>query len=283
MNISISDIESEKLYSKFKEIGFYGIDISFPSWEQSEYILSKHYESDLLSKFKKIDELGLKVAQTHLTYYPGRLKPIGDGSYEAYEEFILPILSREIKLTSQMNCSVAVAHMYYRGTPEENRERNVRLIRKLLPVLEKNNVILAIENTYGNGYSTSCLSTAEDILYYIDYFKSRHIGACLDVGHAVTVNLDPLTMIKTLGSAIKAVHLHSNVPGKDLHLPPMMTKGIDWGGIYEALVNVGYSGTFNMEILTPTDFNFKAVVSYYELLYNIADGIVKKDENWIAD
>ena len=283
MNISVRDTKSEKFYPIFKEIGFYGIDISFPNWENREYILSEKFESDFLARFQKIEESDLKVTQTHLTYYPGHLQPIGDGSYEAYEEFILPILLREIELTAKMNCRVAVAHMYFRGTPEECRERNLRLIKKLLPKLQENNVILAIENTYGMGYSASCLSTAEDILYYIDYFKNEHIGACLDVGHAVTLNLDPIAMIKTLGRAIKAVHLHSNVPGKDLHLPPMLTKGVDWIGIYEALIRVGYSGSFNMEIVIPSDLNFKAAVAYCELSYNIADGIIKKDKSFLAD
>lgn len=283
MNISIRDTKSEKLYPKLKEIGFFGIDISFPGWEKGEYILSKVFESDLLSRLEKIEGAGLKVTQTHLTYYPGHLPPLGDGGYEAYEEFILPLLSREIELTAKINCGVAVAHMYYRGAPEECRERNVCLIKKLLPKLRENNVILAIENTYGLGYSTSCLSAAEDVLYYVDHFKSEHIGACLDVGHAVTLSLDPIAMIKTLGGAIKAVHLHSNVPGRDLHLPPMMTKGVDWKEIYDALTDVGYSGSFNMETVPPADLNFKAAVAYYELAYNIAEGIIKKDKSFLTD
>ena len=53
--------------------------------------------------------------------------------------------------------------------------------------------------------------------------------------------------------------------------------------IYDALTDVGYSGSFNMETVPPADLNFKAAVAYYELAYNIAEGIIKKDKSFLND
>ncbi len=79
------------------------------------------------------------------------------------------------------------------------------------------------------------------------------LGITLDVGHAELVALGTsCEVIKSLGAAIRHVHLHDNQGGNltdDLHLP-IGAGIIDFEGILKDLLRVGYSGTMTLEILS---------------------------------
>ena len=279
MDISVKDIRHASHYSELKRIGFDGVDVSFPAWNQRDYILSKEFEDSIMKKYKQIIGVGLKVCQTHLTYYPVHLSPIGDGSYKAFEEYMLPIFTKEIELVSKMNCTIAVIHLYFDASRENSRVSNLQLIKKLLPVSEKSNVVLAIENIYGPSYGEAYLSTAEDLLFYTDCFHSNHLGICLDTGHAISRKQDPIEMVGKLGVALKALHIHSNVPEKDLHLPPCFINNMDWQKFCNMLIAIGYCGAFNMEITAPKLMNKKTALSYYDMIYGIADCLLQSETN----
>ncbi len=279
MDISVKDVKTEALYPGLKRIGFDGIDVVFPRWDQREFILSKKFEDAIIEKYKQISDAGLKVCQTHLTYYPGHLPPLGDGSYKAFEDYMLPIFTKEIGLVAKMNCNIAVIHLYFDASRENSRISNLQLLEKLLPVLEKSNVILAIENIYGPDYGEAHLSTAEDLLFYTDYFHNSHLGVCLDTGHAVTRKQDPVEMAEKLGGVLRAVHLHSNIPENDLHLPPCFINNVDWRKVCHTLIEVGYRGAFNMEISAPEQMSAKIALTYYTMVYSIADGLIQGETN----
>ncbi len=279
MDISVKDIKHEACYSELKRIGFDGIDVVFPKWDQREFILSEKFENAIIEKYKQISGAGLKVCQTHLTYYPGHLPPLGDGSYKAFEEYMLPIFTKEIGLVSKMNCNIAVIHLYFDTSRENSRISNLELLKKLLPVLEKRNVILAVENIYGPDYGEAYLSTAEDLLFYTDYFYNSHLGVCLDTGHAVTRNQDPIEMAEKLGGVLQAVHLHSNMPENDLHLPPCFVNNVDWRKLCHTLNKVGYRGAFNMEISAPEQMSTQTALAYYTMAYSIANGLIQGETN----
>ena len=80
MRISIRE---KDLYAELKGIGYDSLDVKFPLWDARDLILSDEIDRVFSKKYEKIREAGLSVCQTHLTYYPGHLPPIGDGSYEA--------------------------------------------------------------------------------------------------------------------------------------------------------------------------------------------------------
>lgn len=275
MDISVRDTRVESFYPELKRIGFDGVDVNFPSWDQREYILSENFEEKIMESYKHIIDAELKVSQTHLTYYPGHYPPLGDGSYKAFEDYMLPIFAREIELVSKMNCKIAVIHLYFEESRESSRAGNLQLIEKLLHAAEKNNVILSIENIFGAHHSDVHLSTAEDLLYYTDRFNSDYLGICLDTGHAVTRRQDPIEMAEKIGVSLKALHVHSNVPERDLHLPPCLVNRVDWQRFCKVLIEIGYQGAFNMEITAPKEMNKKTALSYYAMAYGIAEGLLQ--------
>ena len=274
MDISIRNRGIEDLYPDLKQIGFDGVDFGFPGWNRREKILAEDFESTILQTYRRIADAGLKVSQVHLTYYPGHLPPLGNGTYADFEDYMLPILLKEIALTAKMNCHLAAIHLYFEESLEKSREGNLQLIQKLLPTLEEHGVILAIENIFGLGFGDVHLSTAEDLLFYVDHFKSDCVGACLDTGHAVTRKQNPVEAVLKLGSALKALHVHSNMPGHDLHLPPCMIRNVDWQRFYAALLTVGYRGAFNMEISPPARISPKAALGFFTLVHGIAESLM---------
>ena len=284
MDISVRDTKIQSFYSELKLIGFDGVDVNFPTWDQREYILSEKFEDTVMEKYKHITDADLRVCQTHLTYYPGHYPPLGDGSYKAFEDYMLPIFAREIELVSKMNCKIAVIHLYFEESRENSRAGNLQLIEKLLPIAKKSNVILSIENIYGYQHADVHLSTAEDLLYYTDYFNSEYLGICLDTGHAVTRRQDPIEMAERIGSDLKALHVHSNVPERDLHLPPWLINRVDWQRFCEVLTEIGYQGAFNMEITAPKQMNKKNALLYYGMAYGIAEDLIQgESKSWMEE
>ena len=118
MDVSIREPRHESLYLDLRRIGFHGIDVGFPSWNQRQSILSEEFEASMMEKYKRIVSAGLKVSQAHLTYYPCHIPPLGNGDYTVYEDYMLPIFKREIELISKMNCKIAVIHLYFEERPK---------------------------------------------------------------------------------------------------------------------------------------------------------------------
>lgn len=275
MKISIGTLP--EYYELIKEIGYDGIDLPMIVYDHmTEVILSSDYEKQMMKQYQKISEAGLEVSQTHMTFWPGHFEPFSDP--EAYADHFAPIYIRQIEVTGKMNCRTTVAHLFLDEDVELSRQGNCLLIERLLPALEQNNVILSIENLYGPGFTDGHLTTAEDLLFYMDYFKSPYLGICLDVGHAIALDQDPLEMLKKVKDHLTALHIHTSHPKQDLHLIPKFlnyAEKIDWDEFYDVLSKTNYQGTFNLELIKPSAWPYEAMKHYYALAYLVAKDIVK--------
>ena len=270
MKITIKEPKDPALFSYLKELGYAGIDYSFPSFKDRQHLMSRDFELAFAGRMEKIRAAGLLVWQCHLTYYPTHLEPLGDGSYAVYEAEILQILEKEIRLAAEYGIKIAVIHLFVGADQASSREGNLILLKKLLPILKEADVTLAIENIYNKGCTDAYLSSAEDLLYYVRHFDDRHIAVCFDSGHAVARGEKPLEMLRELGDKVAALHLHSNVPGKDLHLPPaLLVSTFDWPSLGGVLREIDYAGSFNMEIV-PWGLSGEAERAYYRMAYETA-------------
>lgn len=271
--MQISAKISEKFLPVTAEIGFCGTDESFLPYDERERILSAEYTREVLDRNEAIRACGMRVCQTHMTYLPSH-RPRMD-EYAEYEAYFMPLYEKEIALTAQMHCPTTVMHPYFTDEASRSREVNVRLIERMLPMLEKNGVILSLENIYGAGYGEAHHSTAEDMLYYAEYFRSPFVGVCLDTGHAVVRGQNPSGMLSALLPHLTAVHLHATVAGMDLHaLPYMAGNAVNWGEIGAILRQSTYRGTFNLECKPSPKLSDEAAEQYYRLAYRIASDIL---------
>jgi len=247
----------EKAFRLLKDIGYdcmdYGIPCREYSYNSGTFTLSekefiKRFESDLaLSK-----EIGLPPSQTHAPF------PTWPESNDKDEyEFMMQALEKSLLATAIMEAPYMVMHcampMAWNKDTDLNRtkEENRRIFERLLPVAEKYNVKIALENMPLT-FIPSCLP--EQLTQYIDMMDSPYLVACFDSGHANLSGLDCAAYIRTLGKRLKVLHLHDNDYGRiykrqcemDQHTCPFIGT-VNWKEVFAALKDVGYSGTLSLE------------------------------------
>ena len=83
------------------------------------YVLSDEFDAYVEEKQHLLDASGLKVSQIHLTYYPAHVPPLDNGGYDAYEEYMLPMLIKELYSVSKLGCKIAIIHLFFNESLEE--------------------------------------------------------------------------------------------------------------------------------------------------------------------
>lgn len=272
MKTSVSSVREEYIKT-VSEAGFDGLDESFLGYASRGDILDPLYADSVMHRYSAVRDAGLYVAQTHLTFWPSHVEQ--PRSYSEYEEYMLPILKKEIELTAKMDCRVAVMHPYFEASAESSRAGNIALIEKLMPTLRVTGVTLAVENVFGKGRIDAYHSTAEDLLVYVRHFADPHVGVCLDTGHAALFGIDPCGMIEKLGDSLSAVHIHATALGNDLHaIPFTIPSKIDWSRFADILSTSGFTGSFNFEVKPNVALSNEATALYYKLAARVARDLI---------
>ena len=148
------------------------------------------------------------------------------------------------------------------NTREEYFERNVAFYRSLIPVAEETGVMILVENI-GHAGDDHFLYTGADVREMIDRVDHPLIGACWDTGHGNLNKQNLYETIITLGDKLMALHVHDNCayfePSYrhhriDMHTTPFATQyaSVNYDALLQGLVDIGYKGTFNFEVLTMT-------------------------------
>jgi sugar phosphate isomerase/epimerase len=135
----------------------------------------------------------------------------------------------------------------------EQLRRNVEYFQTLLPLCEKYNVGIALENlpepmAARGGVRCFC-GTAPELIELIDTLNHPLIGACWDTGHAKINRLEQRSAIGCLGSRLKVLHIQENDGKGDDHMMPFVNgpAGIDWKTVIEGLRIADYQGAFTYE------------------------------------
>ena len=166
-------------------------------------------------------------------------------------------IRRAIRNASYLGIPIVVVHPVQHlqycedGVPEQLFEWNMQFYNALKPYCEEYGVKVAVENMWqmpgGIKIDHSTCSRPEEFVRYVDTLNSEWFVACLDIGHAPIVGVDPCELIRALGKdRLKALHVH-DVDGKaDLHTLPYFSK-INWDSVCAALKEIGYEGDFTYE------------------------------------
>ncbi len=125
-------------------------------------------------------------------------------------------------------------------TYEQAWERSQREIRKLIPLAEKHDVMLAIEEVWNK-----FLLTARDFRQYIDEFNHPLVQAYFDVGNIVHYAV-PEHWIRELGTRIVKVHLKDY--SRRTQFVNLGEGDVDWPAVRSALADIGYSGEVTVEL-----------------------------------
>ena len=84
-------------------------------------------------------------------------------------------------------------------------------------------------------------------------------------------------MLQKVAHRLSALHLHTVLPGLDLHTIPYFTANaekIDWKNFIAELKKTSYTGPFNMELKVPPQLSEQATTLFYQIAYTVAKDIL---------
>ena len=247
----VRKMPTEDAINLMADAGFDAIDFSF---HVSEEYYGEHTDGEAgKQKFLEwralAESRGLVFNQAHA--------PEGS-SYRDMDRTVRRFhdIRRAIRNASYLGIPIIVVHPVQHlqycesGVPEQLFEWNMQFYNALKPYCEEYGVKVAVENMWQqpNGIiDHSTCSRPEEFVRYIDTLNSEWFVACLDIGHAPIVKVDPCELIRALGKdRLKALHVH-DVDGKDdLHTLPYFSK-INGDSVCAALKEIGYEGDLTFE------------------------------------
>ena len=127
--------------------------------------------------------------------------------------------------------------------------RSVEEIKKILPVAEKLNVKIAIENVWNN-----FLLSPLEAVQYVDQFQSPVVKFYFDCGNILAYGW-PEQWIKILGNRIAKIHIKeyskkvADTQGRSAGFKVKLQEGdINWPAVMKALDDIGYSNWATVEM-----------------------------------
>jgi len=157
-----------------------------------------------------------------------------------------------IRIATAMNCQALLLYAVRLGSgprfqygSQETWDRYSAELRKLIPDAEQAKVWLNPENVW-NKFLLSPL----EMRAFVDQFHSPWVQTHFDTGNVMQYGY-PEDWILTLGSRIKRVHFKDyklSDRGEQGHFTDLLNGDVNWKGVMDALVKVGYSGVISPEI-----------------------------------
>jgi L-ribulose-5-phosphate 3-epimerase len=132
---------------------------------------------------------------------------------------------------------------------DECWKRSIEEINKIIPLAEKLDVKIAVENVWNN-FLLSPLEAAR----YIDQFHSNYVGAYFDCGNILAYGW-PEQWIRILGKRIAKVHIKeysrkiADAEGRSAGFKVKLREGdVNWNAVMKAFDDIGYQGWTTIEM-----------------------------------
>lgn len=150
-----------------------------------------------------------------------------------------------LRIAERIPFEVMVVHL---GVPKEmnpgadnNRAAALRSAEEIALLAEPTGVRVAFEVIPNELSSVTALVTLLERT-----FDARHVGLCLDFGHAHLMG-DVADAVETAAEHLITTHVHDNRGRSDDHLAPYLGS-IDWDAALVTMQKIGYEGTYLMEV-----------------------------------
>lgn len=185
----------------------------------------------------------------------------------AVRPFMLAYLKFMLRIVHDFgigSCCVHIGNVFRRGyTPGQHRDAMCRTLDEILPLAERLDVTICLENIF------IPLNTVDDLLFYFERYPSKHLGACFDSGHANIMEkgmTDPECrapkrfaeagmpnrlehdVLDRMLPYIVNCHLHDNDGVTDRHLLPGMGT-VDWAGLVPKLLSAPRLACVQSEVI----------------------------------
>lgn len=218
---NLSELDRCKLA---KDCGFDGIEIPpFTDENEANKVLESAQKNQL---------------EIHSIIYGGWDKPLSDPDLKVVEEGKQRII-KAIELAKKVGADTVLlvpAVVNERVRYQEAWERSQQHIRELIPIAEKNQVIIAVENVW-NKFLLSPLEFRQ----YIDEINSPWVRAYFDMANVVIFGY-PQDWIRTLGNRIVKLHIKDFKRNGYQWCKLPYEGDIDFAEVRLALHEIGYNG-----------------------------------------
>ena len=161
----------------------------------------------------------------------------------------MELVANRIKMMRALDGTGAVMMhipVIQQGTKEEQKpviRKQVDAFRRtmdqLIPELQKNKTMIAIENMWTD--------TWEIIYELLDEYPADLLGICYDSGHANSNGLKQMDFLEKRKQRLAALHLHDNNGEGDQHQPPFYGT-VDWERLAQIIGTSGYSREISFEL-----------------------------------
>ncbi len=157
-------------------------------------------------------------------------------------------LRLHVETADRLGARVVTVHLGSHAkeeSPAAALDRTIGALAEVAPAAESAGIVIGVENfvkCYNEKDMGCTVGEFERLFAAVD---SPSVGLNLDVGHAnVTGTLGP--MLEGLSSRMVNMHLHGNGGDADDHIP--FGQGtVDWPGLLDSLVGLGYGGPMTLE------------------------------------
>lgn len=232
-----------------KDAGFNLVDVSY-YWCKKDYdLLGDNYVERSKELRKLLDDIGLKCNQAHAPFDFG-YGQVMDDTNKNYKEIVRAIISASI-----LGAEHIVVHSIGYSKDGEflfDKDYNIRFYRSFLPILEKYNIKIAVENLFFRDKDTAPykgrLGSPKELTDFVKELNSPYFVACVDVGHSAIVGVEPEDFISKMDNkTLKCLHIQDGDYLEDRHVLPYMGE-FKWDKVLKALKDIGYDGELTFEV-----------------------------------
>ncbi len=258
-NLFYENREDRKNYlnsvRKTRKAGFRVMDFNMCPFQREETeLLGDDWEFMVDEIANEAAKIGVEFSQSHLPYpkAASRRKSAFDNGCEQNDRFIF-LTERAIRVSAMLGVKWAVAHpVQVAGEGELDREADIAynhlIYDKYVELASSLGVGIAFENMADVELTRRRFGvTPDELNALIDSFGSEYVAACWDFGHGNRSFADQSSVLKRLGSRLRATHLDDNRGKDDLHTIPYFGT-VDWGKVIGALREINYPGDLTYEL-----------------------------------
>ncbi|MDM8099085.1 MULTISPECIES: sugar phosphate isomerase/epimerase family protein [Oceanobacillus] len=243
----------EKVLEYSKEAGFETVELNVnPSGGIGLTVDSSADDAKKIKSIIEAYDLEIKSISTALLWQFPLSSPD-----EAVRARGRAIVEKQIELAAAMDVDtvlVVPGIVSEEVTYDQCYQRSQKELRKVLPLAEKHQVHIGIENVW-NKFLLSPLEMSR----YVDELDSEYAGVYFDIGNVLQFGY-PEQWIRILGSRICKVHVKdfNTSVGNITGFVPLLAGDVNWQAISKALKELGYKGPLTAE-LSPYKLDTKAL------------------------
>lgn len=237
-----------KAVEMIAQAGFDGIDYTFYEIDPHHDILAlPGVQRRKLAAQVRIcaQDYGMDFPQAHAPVEYRYTEPL---SAKSYQDII-----RSMEFTAELGCKQIVIHsLKFSQEVKDADARNRDYLRSFLPYAREFDLSIGVENLFiiddGNGQCRGLYATAQEMNSFVDSLEDQHFKVCCDLGHAAVCGVEPQDFIRAMHpQRMTMLHVHDTDYQNDLHTLPYLGRQ-NWSAITQALAEIGYSGSMNMEL-----------------------------------